>query len=271
MSLTKTNWLVIAIFASLLLATTAVAQEPVEGADDGAADFDGDGSESGVDAAPIPTDGEELGSGDVESDLNLYWGGKREVAVVQKRLFTKAGRAELSLFSGIIPNDPFLTYIPIGGRFNYYFVESISLEIAGSFTGDAVQIDSELTEFLKNTKNIQANVDLLDIQQWRADAAVVWSPFYGKLALLQRKLSHFDINLAAGFGVVQTDSPNEERTATESQFKPEGIVGAGFRAFLTESFTLRLDFRQFIFQKVGGGVATPSEISLGVSFFFLGG
>ncbi len=266
---TKTILLVIAMLAGLMLAAPVMAQEAGDAADGAPA---GDAAEEeGAPEAPIPSDGEELGTGDVESDLNLYWGGQRDVAVVQKRLFTKDGKAEVSLFSGIIPNDPFLTYIPIGGRFNYYFLESISLEVAGSYTGSPVQIDSELTEFLKNNANIQAEVDLLDIQVWRVGGSVVWSPFYGKLALLQRKLSHFDINLAAGFGVVQTDSPNEERTATESQFKPEGIIGAGLRAFLTEAFTLRLDFRQFIFQKVGGGVATPSEITLGVSFFFLGG
>jgi hypothetical protein len=30
---------------------------------------------------------------------------------------------------------------------------------------------------------------------------------------------------------------------------------------------MRVDYRQFIFEKVNGGVATPSELTLGVSFF----
>ena len=204
--------------------------------------------------------------GTVEKDLELYWGGKRDVAVVQKRLFPKDGRLEFTLYSGVIPNDPFLTYIPVGGRFNYYFVESISLELAGSFTGGPLQLDSELTTFLKNQN--RANVDILDIQQWRAGATVVWSPFYGKLALLQRKLSHFDINLQGGFGVLQTESPPQNGIGHNvTELKPEGIVGAGFRFFLTDNITLRVDYRQFIFQKVNGGVATPSELTLGVSFF----
>ena len=226
------------------------------------------GEEAPAEEAPLPSSGEELGLGSVEKDLELYWGGKRDVSVVQKRLFPKDGRFEFTLFGGVIPNDPFLTYIPIGGRFNYYFQESISLEVAGSFTGGPLQLDSELTTFLKNQRNIRANVDLLDIQQWRAGATFVWSPFYGKLALLNAKLSHFDINLQGGFGVLQAESPPQNGIGDPAtEFKPEGILGAGFRFFVTDNVTLRVDYRQFIFQKVNGGVATPSELTLGVSFF----
>jgi outer membrane beta-barrel protein len=246
----------------MLAAVPAMAQDAVDGGGEDA------GSEEVVEEAPLPSDGEELGLGSVEKDLDLYWGGKRDVAVVQKRLFPKDGRYEFTLFSGVIPNDPFLTYIPVGGRFNYYFVESISVELAGSFTGGPLQLESELTTFLKNQRNIRANVDLLDIQLWRAGGTVVWSPFYGKLALLQRKLSHFDINLQGGFGVLQAESPPPNGIGEpEKEIKPEGIVGAGFRFFLTDNITLRMDFRQYIFKKVNGGVATPSELTLGVSFF----
>ncbi len=243
------------------LATPAMAQddsgEPVEAGEEG----EGAGT-------PLPSNGEEFGTGSIEGDLDLYWGGKRKVEVVQKRLFNKDGRMEFSLFGGIIPNDPFVTYIPVGGRFNYYFLESISLEVAGSYVGPGLQIDSDLSTFLKNEDKIQANVELLDVQQWRAGAGVSWSPFYGKMAFLQRKLSHFDISLTTGFGVVQLESPPEDGVGDpETPLRVEGHFGAGFRFFLTESVTLRVDYRQFIFQKTNNGVATPSEITFGVSFF----
>lgn len=250
----RRNMLAVAVLAAVMcVAAPAFAQD----------NQDAEGEAKA--AAPIPSNGEELGTGEVEQDLQLYWGGRRKVEVVQKRLFTKDSRMEFSLFTGIIPNDPFLTYVPIGGRFNYYFVESISFELAGSWTG--IQSNSELKDFLKNNDRIRGDVDLLDIQQWRVGGSVVWSPFYGKLALLQRKLSHFDINLVGGLGVLSTESPKADRTGVDTEFKPEGILGAGFRFFLTEDLTFRLDYRQFIFQKVGGGVSTPSEITLGVSFF----
>lgn len=205
-----------------------------------------------------------------DDEVSRYWGKKRNLAVVQKRLFAKDGRLEFTVFGGIIPNDPFLTYIPVGGRFNYYFIESLSMEVAGSYTGTGVRVESDLAGFLKNNPNIKANTDLLDQPLWRASAAVVWSPFYGKMALANANLSHFDINLVAGLGVVQVESPTPDRSGFQTEIKPEGTLGAGMRFFLTDFMTLRMDYRQGIFQKAGGGVSTPSELTLGLSFF-LGG
>lgn len=224
--------------------------------------------------ADVTADAEPASSGPAPLNaVSQYWGKKRDVAVVQKRLFAKDGRLEFTVFGGVIPNDPFLTYIPVGGRFNYYFIESLSVEVAGAYTGEGVRIESDLATFLKNNPDIKANVDLLDKQIWRANAAVVWSPFYGKMALANANLSHFDINLVAGLGVVQTESPPRHSsisTQTQTEIKPEGTLGAGLRFFMTESVTLRLDYRQGIFQKIGGGVSKPSELTLGLSFF-LGG
>lgn len=253
MRLVKTT-LSMLLAAATLVGIQANAQAQDEAAADAAAP-----------ATAPATSSDEVGTGTVDGDLDLYWGAKRDVSVVQKRLFTKDGRYEFTLFGGVIPNDPFLTYIPVGGRFNYYFLESISLEVAGSWTG--LQSDSELAAFLKNERQINAQVDLLDIQQWRANAGVVWSPFYGKLALLQRKLGHFDMSLMGGFGALGVQSPKADRTGFENNIKPEGVLGAGMRFFLSDRFSLRVDFRQGIFQKIGGGVSTPSEITLGVSVF----
>ena len=44
----------------------------------------------------------------------------------------------------------------------------------------------------------------------------------------------------------------------------EGVIGGGLMYFLQEKIALRVDYRQFIFQKQTGGVSNPSEISLGV-------
>lgn len=216
---------------------------------------------------PPVEDTRSLGLGSVERDLELYWGGKRDVSAVEDKLYRKAGRLELGLQAGLIPNDPFYTYIPVGARVGYFFGESLGVEVGGVWHGSALQSASELTTFLVDARGVTEENDLRDIQQWRASAVVVWSPFYGKMALLDDYLSHFDINLAAGLGVVQTESPTVDRDGTQTEIKPEGALGAGFRFFLTDWFALRLDYRQGIFQKVGGGVSTPSELTLGLSFF----
>lgn len=201
---------------------------------------------------------------------SMYWGERRNVDIVQPRLFTKDGRMELTVFGGIIPNDPFLTYIPIGGRVAYYFVESIGVELSGEYSGGALQVQSDLEDYLAEEERFSATVDVLDRQDWRANATVVWSPFYGKMALLDSALSHFDVNLVAGFGAIQISSPPRKDSFDQNdvtEIREEGILGAGMRFFVTDALTVRLDYRQGIFRKVSGGVLTPSEVSLGVSYF----
>ncbi|MEO1273588.1 MAG: outer membrane beta-barrel domain-containing protein [Myxococcota bacterium] len=257
------------VMAALLLVgmPSAVAQD--------AGGEEAGGTEAGEAAAPT-TGGGDDGGPVVVSDLerNRYWGGRRDVSVVQKRLFTKDGRLEVTAYSGVVPNDPFLTYLPVGARIGYYFVESIGVEVSGSFSGGSLQLDSGLADDLRNDEDINANVTLLDRQQYRVNAAVSWSPFYGKFALLDSRLSNFDIYLVGGLGLVVTESPDVNadtgREETEVDPKPEGVLGIGMRFFVNEYLSLRLDYRQGIFEKVGGGVSTPSEISLGVSFFLLG-
>lgn len=219
---------------------------------------------------PPVSDTEKLGNGSVEQDLDLYWGGRRDVQVVEGMLHDKSGRFELGVFGGLIPNDPFLTYVPFGARLDYHFANSVAVELGGSWAG--VAFDSELTTFLKTNREVDLDTDLRDIQQWRANAALIWSPLYGKLALLQRKLSHFDLYLAAGFGVVSTQIPNAERDGTTAEVKPEGIGGFGVRVFVNDWFSVRADYRQGFFAEgdEDGGVAVPVELTLGLSFL-LGG
>lgn len=236
-----------------LVASQAAAQES---GDQGAA-----GQEEAP-KAPIPSNGEELGSGSVEGDLKLYWGGRRFLKPVVTRRYMKADRIEAALFGGFVPNDAFLNYIPVGLRLDYHFTESLAVEVAGSYM---IQSDTELKTFLED--NGQRLDSKVDHQVWRANAAVSWSPFYGKLALLQRKLSHFDINLLAGGGVVGTAAPDMNNGGEEGGgIKPEGMLGAGFRFFMTRSVAVRLDYRQYIFPKSDQGVALPSEFTLGVSW-----
>jgi hypothetical protein len=69
--------------------------------------------------------------------------------------------------------------------------------------------------------------------------------------------------------VLGADSPSQDNlSADESKLKPEAIIATGWNIHLTQRWALRLDVRQFIFSKEGGGVALPTELSLAGSVFF---
>src|SRR5690606_27339614 len=86
-------------------------------------------------AAPAPAAAATGADTTDETELQAEWGQNRVIRTLQRRLFTKFGRSEFSLYLGIIPNDPFVFYMPIGLRYNYHFNEAFAIEAAPAFAG----------------------------------------------------------------------------------------------------------------------------------------
>lgn len=211
------------------------------------------------------------------------WGDQRGIRTLQRRLFAKFGRLEFSIFGGLVPNDPFIFYMPIGLRFDYHFNEAFALEVSGSFLGcftgnrtaksdpseACLRVNSDLKEDLEVRKQERTGVQqikLLDQQVTRIDVAAMWSPFFGKVAVMNDELVHFDVNIVGGAGFLLTESLNDR---LEVEFRPtiEAVVGLGFKFYFGGRFGVRADFRQYIYPKENGGTANPSEITLGFSVF----
>ncbi|MDX9721543.1 MAG: outer membrane beta-barrel domain-containing protein [Myxococcota bacterium] len=227
-------------------------------------------------------------AGPSEAEIQETWGEKRVIRTLQKRLFAKFARLEFTGFLGIVPNDPFVFYMPIGLRVDYHFNEAFALEFAssflGCFTGDVsgdqergieqgcLRIASDLKNELISEKGERTRINtitLLDQQVARFGLAAMWSPFFGKVAVMNDSLVHFDVNLVGGAGLVVLESINPDTLRDVAfDFSFEGVLGAGFKFYFGERYGIRADFRQYIYQKQrGSGTASPSEISLGFSVF----
>lgn len=222
---------------------------------------DAHAQEAGMDAAQ-PSAAEA-------TEFDAYWAEQRQVRVLQRRMYQKDGDFQLSLFAGAIPNDPFLRYFPLGLRFGYWINEAIGVELSGAYI-DPFAANSDLRTFLADRGEV--DVFLRDEQLWRGDFLVRWSPIYGKFSFAGTKLAHFDWHLGGGFGVVGVRNPVtgavNDFTQTQNEIKPEVVIATGWILHLNQRWALRWDFHQYIFQKDSGGVALPSEFSIGGSFFF---
>src|SRR5690606_3921008 len=160
---------------------------------------------------------------------------------------------------GIIPNDPFVFYMPIGLRYNYHFNEAFAIEVAPSFTGcftgnvgddqargideGCLRVASDLKGELEDEKKERTQISsirLLDQQVMRADVTAMWSPVFGKVAVLNDSLIHFDFNLVGGAGFLLTESIDPE-DLTKVKYRPtfEGVVGAGFKFYFGDRFGIR--------------------------------
>lgn len=240
----------------LCFGTVALAQDSGEG-DNTAAESDA-GSES---ANAEAEEGEEL-----DPDDPLYWAKTRDVFTVQKRPFIKEGRFSASIYAGIIPNNIFEQYFPLGVRFNYFVLENIGLELSGSYS---LKNDSGLSDTVTDPQGIGAQDILIgDTQRIHSSLTVLWSPFYGKTTFYESALNYFDIYLAAGAGVVVTETQPDFNEDTVSDTNVKGVLGAGMAYYFGQSVALRLDYRQFLYNTQTGGLTKASEVTLGGSLFF---
>ena len=199
----------------------------------------------------------------LDERLEKYWGTEmREIEVLQKRLHRKEGRHEFSLYFGVIPNDEFYSYYPIGARYDYFFAEDFGLELWGSYL---IRVESGLETFLEANFNKSLLVDVPQSLQWLAGANFIWSPIHGKIGIFAEKLAHFDAHLAFGVGAIGTTV----RQLGEEQGKVDiaGNLGIGLRFFMTDDIALRFDYRQFFYPAEGGGLTHPAELTLAVSFW----
>jgi outer membrane beta-barrel protein len=206
------------------------------------------------------------GAGEAEA---REWRGRRGVSVVQQRKYPKLGALELTPYTGVIPNDAFVIHVPIGSRLTWHRSERFALELSASATLD---VDTALREFLME-QDADVRAQVRDRQRARLDVGIVWSPIYGKLSWLNASVLHIDVYLSAGAGAVYADAGD---IGAGSSVRPELYGGLGLRLFLTKTLSLRFEYRQLAYLRAddpsgdSGGVATPSELSIGLGVL-LGG
>lgn len=262
------------VLACLAWASPAMAQDDAgaAAAADGGGEAGEGGAEEGGEVDPIPTE--------IDKDDPRYWAQVRGISTVQKRDILKEGRLGVTLYTGIIPNNIFAQYFPVGLRLNYFVLENLGLELAGNYSCGFMRDDEEkesgrrkcgldtgLTRTLLDDQGVGSSSVLLgDEQIAHFNFGVVWSPVFGKTAWHNKSLKYFDMYLFGGVGTVVKQTTPDIGADPSVGVDVEGALGAGLMYFLGERFALRLDFRQFLFRKITGGVATPSEVSLGLTF-----
>lgn len=193
----------------------------------------------------------------LDAALSKYWSRRQDKAPLIDGLYTHKGRHELTVYTGVLPNDNFYSYVPLGLRWNYFIGEELGLEVAGDYL---LALDGDLKTFLTDKKLYKTFDQTPRRLVWNATAALIWSPLHGKLAIFTEKLLHFDLQASLGAGALGTDADG----LGEVHFA--GTFGLAARMYASEALTVRLDYRQLVYPGVSG-VAFPAEVTLGVSFW----
>jgi len=196
--------------------------------------------------------------------------GERDVALgdrvkaVQRKGFLKRHRLDLTPLFAVTVNDAFYTKFGGGVRLAWNLEDSFAIGARW------VYFEPYRTDAVRQGK-IAFNSQLLASQlygQLMLDG--IWSPVYGKAAVIGRSIVHFDLFLLAGFGVV--------RTATSIAPRSEGDhlaadLGGGLRFYPREwlAFELGLTGTFYPDQPIASVPGTIQKIvvaSVGVSIFW---
>jgi outer membrane beta-barrel protein len=186
----------------------------------------------------------------IRDELNA----RRRYRGVQKRLFQKAGRHELSVMGGIYSADLLSSSYLASGAYTFHFTEDLGLEASFGYT----RANSSLVRIVETDTSFTAL--RLDTPVYIYEGHLLWSLAYGKLRWFSGGLSRFDFYLAFGGGV--TDNQSAQGLT--------GSFGLGMKHFFGDWFAVRLDVRdQLLQQELLGHAEVVNNVAatLGVSAF----
>jgi outer membrane beta-barrel protein len=179
---------------------------------------------------------------------------RRRYRGVQKRLFQKAGRHELSAMGGLYASDLLSSSYLVSGAYTYHFTEDLGLEASFGYS----RADSELVRIVENDTSFTAL--RIETPVYIYEGHLLWSLAYGKMRWFSGAISRFDLFLAFGGGV--TDNQSAQGLT--------GSFGLGLKHLFGDFFAVRLDVRdQLMQQELLGRSEIVNNITatLGVSIF----
>lgn len=153
------------------------------------------------------------------------------VKAVQRKGFLKEHRLELAPMFSATLNDAFYEKFGYGVRVAYDLQDSFG--IAARYLRYEPYRTANVTEGRK-----ALTAQLLNSQLYQlAMLDGVWSPIYGKAAVLERSIVHFDVFLQAGFGAVWTST--SQAPLNEGPHVAADL-GGGIRFYPTEFLAFEL-------------------------------
>lgn len=212
-------------------------------------------------------------------------GGGEQIVVIQQKAFSKTRRVEFTLLGGVVPSNPFITYVPFEGRIAFHLSEGFGLEIGGgyypSFGSEASQGSGRYDGPLKNNiiEDLKSHphylgVKLFEQQVFYANIDFLWTPIFGKVQLFgANAITYWELAFQLGAGVTgvyddeRSGRFNDDKT-NPIKLRPTINFGVSGRLWLTRWLNLKIDVREYLFQKqVGkGGLSQHLAIMLGLSF-----
>lgn len=193
--------------------------------------------------APPPGEGGKVSK---DSENQQLKADKAFITVVQRQRFLKKKRFELSPQAGITVNDPFVRHYAIGAELNYWLTNRMAIGITGTgFIGNT-------TSRYKNIRFQEGVLLTANKVLWQASVNFLYNPFYGKIAVFNRALMHWESFIQVGGGAIQTQVIPRYESLHEPFRNLTGqgnfALGARFYGPKTDWISVNFGVRTFIYQ-----------------------
>jgi outer membrane beta-barrel protein len=202
-----------------------------DGGDGGDADIFGDegdaaASAGGTEAEPDANSAEDQ----IKAEMGL-------ITVVQRQRMLKKKRFELQPQFGITVNDPYVRHYTVGVQADYWLTNRLALGLVG--TG----LIGAKTPRYENIRRQEGLLLTANQVLWQANLNLTYNFMYGKIAIFNRALLHWEAGASIGGGVMQTRViPRYEALHQPfSNFTGGGVVGFHSRTYLPRVNWLAFD------------------------------
>lgn len=187
-----------------------------------------------------------------------------EVSIIQKKLMPKSGRFQAFAAAGLTTNTPWFLNTGLKLNFGYHFTENFALELSTLFLSSS---EREVAKEIRENNNLQPEQFIYTKSYIGAD--LLWTPIYGKITFLNKKIIPYEMYFSGGAGTSNTNSVEKN--------VPTFHLGTGQVFTITKSMAFRWDYSLNIFQATAlssNGVIPEKGsyndliFTAGVSFFF---
>ena len=183
---------------------------------------------------------------------------EEKVHAIQDRIYQKSH--ELGIAAGYIPDENYYEAFPVGAYYMFTFNELFAWEVARAqwiFTSD-----KDVKSDLENDFGVRPSE--FSEPKYSIYSHAVFTPFYGKDAVLNRGVVNRETYFLLGGGIVNYDNKkNFEDSSSETA--PSLSFGVGQKFFIKDNYALNLELRNITNFR---DEDTEWRIYLGASFGF---
>ena len=150
-----------------------------------------------------------------------------DIVVMPRKVFIKKGRFEVSPYIGSTINDNLIQHTLIGAEVNYFLTVILSIGINANYYIGSVS-DAEFA-----TRYQFGRVPSLNRYHFHASLNFAYVPFYGKFALFNNKIFHYEVFPSGGVGITGTEIiPRRFSHDSFSSIALTFPIGLGARIFI---------------------------------------